>query len=164
MPAGRPTDYKPEYVEQARKLCELGATDVELADFFDVSIRTIANWQAAHSEFLQALKAGKDVADNRVERSLYHKAVGYTFESEKIFQFQGEIVRTQTREHVPPSDTAMIFWLKNRRKDDWRDRQEVTGADGKDLIPPVQDDRKLARAIVEALAAAGEHADSTNQS
>lgn len=124
MPAGRPTEFKPEYVEQARKLCTLGATDIELADFFGVSDRTIYRWQAAYEEFCQALKAGKDAADERVERSLYHKAVGYSFDAVKIFQHQGEIVTANYREHVPPSDTAAIFWLKNRRKDDWRDKQE----------------------------------------
>jgi len=132
LAGGRPSSYKPEYAEQARKLCSLGATDADLADFFEVSDRTIYRWASAHDEFCQALKAGKDVSDDRVERSLYHKAVGYTFDSEKVFQFQGEIVRAPTKEHVPPDTTAMIFWLKNRRKDTWRDRQEheLTGKDG----------------------------------
>lgn len=121
---GRPTAYKPEYVEQAQKLCQLGATDVELADFFKVSINTIANWQRHHADFLGAIKAGKDIADDRTERSLYHRANGYTYESEKVFQFQGEIVRAETREHVPPDTTACIFWLKNRRPEQWRDKQD----------------------------------------
>lgn len=123
--AGRPSDYRDEYAEQARKLCQLGATDIELADFFGVSDRTIYRWQNKHEAFCQALKAGKDAADERVERSLYHKATGYTFESEKVFQHQGEIVRAPIREHVPPDTTAMIFWLKNRRPEAWRDKTEV---------------------------------------
>jgi hypothetical protein len=65
-----------------------------------------------------------------VVSSLYHKAVGYTFESEKIFQHQGEIIRAPVREHVAPDTTAAIFWLKNRRPADWRDKQEHTGPDG----------------------------------
>ena len=75
---GRPSSYKPRFVQQAKKLCELGATDVELSDFFDVSINTIGNWKTQHAAFLGALKAGKDVADDRVERSLYQRAIGYT--------------------------------------------------------------------------------------
>lgn len=122
---GRPASYKPEYAEQARKLCELGATDIEIADFFEVSDRTVYRWQLKYPEFCQALKAGKDSADERVERSLYHRATGYTFESEKVFQYQGDIVRAGTREHVPPDTTAMIFWLKNRRPEAWRDKTEV---------------------------------------
>lgn len=125
MPGGRPSKYKPEFAGQAEKLCKLGATDIEVADFFGVSDRTIYRWQADHEEFCQALKAGKDECDDRVERSLYHKAVGYTFDSEKVFQHQGEIVRAPVKEHVPPSDTAAIFWLKNRRPDQWRDAKDV---------------------------------------
>ena len=70
------------------------------------------------------LKSGKEVADNRVERSLYNRAVGYTFDSEKVFQHQGEIVRAKTVEHVPPDTTAGIFWLKNRKPAEWRDKIE----------------------------------------
>ncbi len=123
--AGRPTGYKPEYVEQAEKLCKLGATDMELADFFNVSERTIYRWSSKFPEFCQALKSGKDVADERVERSLYHKAVGYTYETVKIFNSNGEPLIVPYREHVPPSDTAAIFWLKNRRSDEWRDKRDV---------------------------------------
>jgi hypothetical protein len=125
MPAGRPTDYKPEFSEQAEKLCKLGATDKDLADFFEVSIRTIERWRVQHEDFCRAGKSGKDEADNRVERSLFNRAVGYTFESEKIFNNKGEIVRAPCLEHVPPDVTAAIFWLKNRRKDEWRDRIEA---------------------------------------
>lgn len=127
---GRPSSYKTEFSKQAEKFCKLGATDLELADFFGVTINTIGNWKSQFPEFLGALKLGKDAADDRVESSLYQKAIGYTFESEKVFQFQGDIVRAATREHVPPDTTAMIFWLKNRRKDTWRDRQELSGPEG----------------------------------
>ena len=123
-PGGRPTKYRAEYVDQARKLCELGATDVELAAFFNVSIRSIYQWAAEHEAFSQALRVGKDAADERVKRALYAKATGYTYESEKIFCHEGVVIRVKTVEHVPPSDTAMIFWLKNRQRAEWRDRQE----------------------------------------
>ena len=110
---------------QAKKLCNLGATDEQLADFFEVSINTIGNWQRSHPEFLEALKAGKDFADDRVERSLYQKAVGYTFDAVKILQYEGQPVVVPYREHVPPSDTACIFWLKNRRRAEWRDKSDL---------------------------------------
>jgi len=120
---GRETKYKPEYAQIAQKHCELGATDADLAAAFGVSGRTIDQWKITHVEFSSALKAGKTPADDRVERSLFHRAVGYTFDSEKVFQFQGEIVRAKTKEHVPPDTTACIFWLKNRRTEQWRDIQ-----------------------------------------
>jgi len=129
---GRPTGYQPQFASQAKKLCELGATDRDLADFFGVSINTVGNWKTQHAEFLGALKAGKNSADDRVERSLYTRAVGYTFDAVKIFlpKDSRQPVLVPYRQHMPPDTTACIFWLKNRRKDVWRDHQEHTGADG----------------------------------
>ncbi len=126
-PVGRPTDYRPEYVELARKYCASGQTDRELADFFEISTQTLLNWKAEHPEFLGVIKNAKDVADERVERSLYHRALGYTYEAEELFQYQGEVIRAKVRKHVPPDVVAQIFWLKNRRKDTWRDvhRHEI---------------------------------------
>ncbi len=133
---GRPAKYSPEFARQAEKLCLMGATDRDLAEFFEVTNRTIIRWRVAHKEFCHSLKVGKTEADQTVERSLYHKATGYTFDSEKVFQFNGEIVRAKTVEHVTPDTTAMIFWLKNRKPEQWRDRIEHTGKDGDPLPTP----------------------------
>lgn len=122
---GRPTAYRKEYAEQARELCEMGATDMELADFFRVDVRTIYNWRHSQPEFFQAVHVGKEALDDRVERSLYQRAVGYSFNSEKIFHFQGSITRADTIEHVPPDPGAALNWLKNRRGEAWRDKQDV---------------------------------------
>lgn len=120
-PNGRPSSFKAEFCEQAAKLCALGATDQEIADFFKVSARTIYRWLAEFPEFCQSLKVAKDEADARVERSLYHRAVGYEHEAVKIMAVAGEVVKVPYVEHVPPDTTAMIFWLKNRQSDKWRD-------------------------------------------
>ena len=150
MPAGRPSKYAPAFADQAEKLCKLGATDLELAEFFDVDVRTIYRWKALHEEFCQALKAGKDVADERVERSLYNRAVGYTHEAVKIFMPAGakEPVYAPYQEHVPPDPTSCIFWLKNRRSEEWRDAKQldvgVTDALA-DLIKEVDERRAAAR-------------------
>ena len=131
-PGGRPSKYQPEFAAQARKLCEIGATDEEMAEFFGVSVRTLYRWKLESEEFRQALKVGKDAADDRVEASLYHKAVGYTFAAVKILVHEGAPVYAPYREHVAPDTTAALFWLKNRRPDKWRDRREqvLTGPDG----------------------------------
>lgn len=123
---GRPSDYREEFAVQAEKLCLLGATDMEIADFFEVTDRTIYRWKHAHPEFCQALKAGKEKADERVERSLYQRAIGYTHEAVKIFMPANADapVYAPYREQFPPDTTAGIFWLKNRRPDSWRDKQE----------------------------------------
>jgi hypothetical protein len=121
----RPSAYRDEYANQARELCELGATDMELAEFFSVDVRTVYNWKHTHPAFFQALKVGKDALDDRVERSLYQRAVGYSYNSEKVFHNKGEIVRAATIEHVPPDASAALLWLKNRRGDTWRDKTDV---------------------------------------
>lgn len=135
MPAGRPPKYKQDYAKQAYKLCLLGATDKDLADFFDVKEQTINAWKKDHKEFSESLKAGKNQADANVADRLYQRALGYSHPEEKIFNNNGEIVRTETVKHYPPDPTSMIFWLKNRQKDRWRDKQdhEHTGKDGEPL-------------------------------
>lgn len=121
----RPSKYQPEFAAQAAKLCKLGATDRELADFFGVCEATINNWKAEFPEFLESLKIGKEAADNRVEQSLYRRALGYSHDAVKILQAGGEVVNAPYVEHYPPDTTACIFWLKNRKPADWRDKVET---------------------------------------
>lgn len=122
---GRPPKYKPEFAKQAEKLCALGATDADLADFFEVTTSTIWRWSSRYDEFCSALKSGKDAADDRVERSLYQRAIGFEYDAVKIMQYEGSPVIVPYREKVAPDTTACIFWLKNRRRDQWRDRQDL---------------------------------------
>lgn len=98
--AGQPTGYKPEYNKQAYKLCLLGYTDKQLADFFGVCEATINNWKHAHPTFLESIRDGKENADCEVAQSLYKKA-------------------------CDGDTTAMVFWLKNRQSKNWRDKQEI---------------------------------------
>lgn len=141
MSRGRRTAYKPQYADQARKLCELGATDMELAEFFTIDIRTVYRWKHEHNEFCQAVIVGKESLDDRVERSLYQRAVGYSFNSEKIFHCQGSVTRADTIEHVPPDPGAALNWLKNRRGDKWRDKQdhEHSGPNGGPIVVAATD-------------------------
>lgn len=121
----RPTAFKPGFVEQARKLCQLGAIDEEIADFFEVHVATIYRWKIERPEFAEALKVGKAAADERVERALYQKAIGYEQDDTKIFQHEGEPVYAPFKKKYAPDTTAIIFWLKNRKPKDWRDKQEI---------------------------------------
>lgn len=124
---GRPATFRLDFVRQAATLCEMGATDEEIAEFFGVSTRTLIRWKAAHPEFCQALKSGKAFADDRVERSLYQRAVGYEQEAVKIFMpaNKEEPVFAKYKERVAPDVGAAIFWLKNRRSEEWKDKRHV---------------------------------------
>lgn len=145
-PGGRPTKYEVEYVGQVYKLCLLGATDEQIADFFEINVDTVHEWTAQHPEFSDARKRGKAEADANVAEALYNRALGYTHPEEKIFQNNGEIIRADTLKHYPPDTAAAFIWLKNRAG--WRDKQshEVTGADGGPIetrtvrVPVVEED------------------------
>ena len=126
----RPSKYQPEFAKQAKMLCKLGATDMEIAEFFGVTDRTLYRWKIEHREFCQALKVSKAEADERVKRALYQRAVGYSFNTEKVFQHQGKVVRAKTVEHCPPDVAAAFIWLKNRDPENWRARP--------DPIPPAE--------------------------
>lgn len=123
--AGRPTKYLDEYAEQARKLCLLGATDAELADFFEVNEDTINEWKKVHKEFSESIKRGKGIADAEVASKLYHRALGYEHPDVDIKMYEGQIIETPLVKHYPPDTAAAIFWLKNRNKKEWRDKQEI---------------------------------------
>lgn len=145
---GRPTVYRDEYAEQATKLCLLGATDADLADFFDVSETTINNWKDARPEFLESIKEGKRIADATVAQSLFKRANGYEHEAVKIVADAktGAQHVVPYVERYPPDTVAAIFWLKNRRPDLWRDKQSIEHS-GKIDVTKLSDDEL--RAIVE---------------
>src|SRR5215472_14801761 len=133
---GRPSTYRAEYAEQAANYCKLGATDADLANCFRVGISTIKRWQATYPEFRSALKGGKDEADDCVERSLYQRAIGFEYDTVKVFNANGRPLVVPYRHAVPPDVTAQIFWLKNRRPERWRDvhKHEHGGIDAFDQM------------------------------
>jgi hypothetical protein len=120
VPNGR-TTYRPENARVAKSMCALGATDPDLAEHFGVTLRCIDMWKVKYADFSEAIKAGKSPPDDRVERALYQKAIGYEYDAVKIFMAGGQPVIVPYREKCPPDTTAAIFWLKNRRPDQWRD-------------------------------------------
>lgn len=123
---GRKSEYKIEYADQALKLCLLGATDKELAEFFSVSEQTLNKWKKDYPEFLESLKKGKNIADANVASRLYNRAIGYNCKATKFATSNGMITDSKEFiEHYPPDTTAAIFWLKNRQPDKWRDKKEV---------------------------------------
>jgi len=122
---GRPSAFKKEYIEQAHNYCLLGATDEQLADFFNVTRSTISLWKKKQPKFFDAMKRGKILADANVAHSLYKRATGYSHPDVHISNYQGEITKTDITKHYPPDTTACIYWLKNRQPDKWRDKIEI---------------------------------------
>jgi len=135
MPAGRPSEYKDEYAEQAYKLCLLGATDEDLAGFFQVSEQTIYNWKNKHPQFVDSITRGKVIADAEVAEKLFHRAKGYSHSAVKIFNDQGSPMVVDYVEHYPPDTQAASLWLRNRQPKKWRDKQthELGGPDGGEI-------------------------------
>ena len=122
----RPTDYKSEYNQAVVKLCRLGATDIQIADFFNICEKTLNNWKKAHPDFLQSIKKGKIESDSIIAQSLYWRAKGYQGKETKFFQKDGIV--TDQRDVIvdhPPDTLAAIFWLKNRQSAIWRDKTET---------------------------------------
>ena len=124
-PVGRPSKYKPEYVDLAYKFCLLGATDNRLAELFDVNQDTINEWKKVYPEFSESLKAGREIADAEVASSLFHRAKGYSHPDVDIKVIQNQIVETPLIKHYPPDTGAATLWLKNRQGAQWRDKIEV---------------------------------------
>ena len=93
---GRKSDFRPEYILIAKACARFGAIEDEIANELNIGPATLDRWKQKYPEFRCALKAGKDAFDDRIERSLYQRVVGWG--------------------NLPPDVTACIFWLKNRRK------------------------------------------------
>ena len=120
MPAGRPSPYKPDFARIAERLCRNGATDSEVADILGICVRTFYRWCLLHDEFTAAVRTGKDAADDRVERALYQRAVGYDHLAEKIVTPRGGgPVVVPHRVHVPADVRAALHWLAIRRPKPW---------------------------------------------
>ena len=126
---GRPTKYQKQYNEQARKLCLMGYTDKELADFFGIAESTLNLWKNAHPLFMESLKAGKIIADAEVTASLYERAKGYRHIETKVFCSNGDIVTHDVDKIYPPDPMAIKYWLNNRQPERWREKVETEESD-----------------------------------
>jgi len=121
---GRPTSFKDEYIEQVYKLCLLGATDKEIANFFGVCEKTINNWKESIPEFLQSITRGKMISDAEVAEKLRERAIGYSHDDVHISSYEGNITITPIVKRYPPDTQAASLWLRNRQPDKWRDKQD----------------------------------------
>ncbi len=123
---GRPTVYRADHPERARKLALLGLTDEEIADAFGVATSTFYLWLKEFPGFSEAIKAGKVIADAEVAESLYLRAKGYSHPDVHVGLFEGKAVITPLVKHYPPDTGAAMSWLKNRQGKMWREKIENT--------------------------------------
>lgn len=117
----------PKFITAAQVMCrDLGATDKDLARAFNVSLRTIERWRVTEPEFAAAVALGKDAADDKVERSLYQRAMGYACEDFKPIRLKsGRVKLLRFVKQYPPDTFACIYWLNNRRPQQWRHKIEL---------------------------------------
>ena len=120
---GRPTKYKEEYEEQARKLCMLGHTDAELAKYFEVAESTLYKWKLEHPTFSESIKRAKALVDAEVADKLYHRAIGYSHPEVKVFCSEGVVTEHEVVKHYAPDVAAAAIWLKNRQPKLWNDKK-----------------------------------------
>lgn len=123
-----------------------GLSDKQIAQNIGVSERTFTEWKKKHSSISSVLKKEKEVVDRIVENALFRKAVGYDYEEKtykivtvnekRIEEKEGkkisivvpvekEVLVKKTTKHVSPDTGAAAFWLKNRKPDEWREKQIV---------------------------------------
>lgn len=99
-----------------------GLTDKQISKNIGISESTLNDWKKKFPEFSESLKQSKEIADRQVENALRKTALGFYYEEDMVTN-QGDVVRV--KKYSKPNTTAQIFWLKNRKPADWRDKQEI---------------------------------------
>lgn len=127
-----------------------GLTDEQIAENAGINPATLYVWKKKYPEISETLKRGKEVVDRQVENALLKRALGYEYEEVKE-KFEGNVMteRTVTKKEVVPDVTAQIFWLKNRKREAWADRQNV------EISQPIDDSIKEMEAYFEQLKESG---------
>ena len=116
-PPSEPTENE---IRLAKHVCRLGATDQELAAALNRDVATVKRWMITYEAFSHACKVGGDLADARVERGLYQRAVGGIKKGmrEQVTK-SGEIVELEYWEDLPADTAAASRWLEARKRKDW---------------------------------------------
>lgn len=117
---GRKTKLNDTLKEIIPRIIKRGATINELSEIIAVNPRTLDRWAGSNEELSRAIKECKENANQIVEASLYRRATGYNYLEERSYVFNGEIKKYFVEKHIPPDPTSMIFWLKNRKPNEWR--------------------------------------------
>lgn len=133
MAGGRPSEFNKNWNNEDGLLriagwARDGLTNEQIAENMGIGLSTLYEWQNRYTEFSDALKVSKEIVDRHVENALLKRALGYTYEecTWEPSRDTGEMILTKKIEkQVIPDTTAQIFWLKNRKPEDWRDKQQI---------------------------------------
>lgn len=121
---GRPTKYLPEYARIAGTMASTGSTDAEIARALGCAVSTLYRWKAEIPEFRESIAGAKQIPSGRVERCLYHRAVGYEHDHDEIRADGKHVTVVKTVKHYPPETSAMRLWLHNQESGRWHPRNE----------------------------------------
>lgn len=129
---GQPTKYRPDRLDEVRAWVRAGYTREDISVQLNVSVAQMCVWMQKYPEFFDAMNAERMRADSRVAESLYQRATGQTRKTTRkvVTKEDGTQEIHETYETLPPDVNAQRYWLNNRAPKVWRERSEVTGADG----------------------------------
>ncbi|MDU0429199.1 helix-turn-helix domain-containing protein [Staphylococcus chromogenes] len=113
---------EPEQLVQIQGWARDGLTMDQIAYNMGITKPTLYKWQKKNNNLVNALKVGRDSTDRQVENALFKNAIGFHYTEEQLTD-DGEVVEVQ--KYSKPNTTAQIFWLKNRKPDEWREKQNV---------------------------------------
>lgn len=136
-PVGRPNKFFEANKELIFKLAARGFDDAEIAEVLGVQRQTVCNWKKKYPDFFDTLKIQKEMADSKVERALFERACGYSHPETRAQWVSdekgGRWEYAELIKHYPPSEVACIFWLKNRKPEQWREKVDPSGASAESL-------------------------------
>ena len=117
-----------------------GLTDEQIAKNLGIGKNTFYQYKKEHQDFSDSLKKGKEVVDFEVENALLKRAKGYTtvLRKGKVTKF-GDVVEVKEEMHVPPDVLAQIFWLKNRKPKQWKDKIDIEDEANKETLKKLDD-------------------------
>lgn len=138
---GRPTKYHISFPGKARKM--VGLTHADMSKNLGIALSSFNLYREKYSAFSEAIKEADDKTDLIVESALFRRAIGYEHPDVHISNYKGKITITDITKHYPPDATSLIFWLKNRRPDLWRDRHELEHSGSIGLHPIQSELEKL---------------------
>ena len=136
---GRPADYDeliPPNLPAIMAMARRGVTKKEIAETLGISTVTLRDWENKHKPLANAMRWNRDLADAEVENALFRQATGYRYKTQQV-STKGVVVDVELWQ--APNTTAQIFWLKNRKPELWRDKQEITHDVGEDLAKLIQE-------------------------